>query len=67
MYVRVFICAFCSEPVFACAQHRQVLFEIFMKNYRVRRSVIQTRLSQELGDAVTKADIDRLLKVARAF
>ncbi|KAG9350254.1 hypothetical protein JZ751_026608 [Albula glossodonta] len=42
--------------------HRQVLFEIFMKNYRVRRNVIQTRLSQELGDAVTKADIDRLLK-----
>ncbi|KAI1896591.1 hypothetical protein AGOR_G00096350 [Albula goreensis] len=43
-------------------KHRQVLFEIFMKNYRVRRNVIQTRLSQELGDAVTKADIDRLLK-----
>ncbi|XP_060795602.1 DNA-directed RNA polymerase III subunit RPC5 [Neoarius graeffei] len=43
-------------------RHRQVLFEIFMKNYRVRRNVIQTRLSQELGDAVTKADVDRLLK-----
>ncbi|KAG1935688.1 DNA-directed RNA polymerase III subunit RPC5 [Pimephales promelas] len=41
---------------------RQVLFEIFMKNYRVRRNVIQTRLTQELGDAVTKADVDRLLK-----
>ncbi|XP_036385127.1 DNA-directed RNA polymerase III subunit RPC5 [Megalops cyprinoides] len=43
-------------------KHRQVLFEIFMKNYRVRRSIIQTRLTQELGDAVTKADVDRLLK-----
>ncbi|XP_053496074.1 DNA-directed RNA polymerase III subunit RPC5 [Ictalurus furcatus] len=43
-------------------KHRQVLFEIFMKNYRVRRNIIQTRLTQELGDAVTKADVDRLLK-----
>ncbi|XDV45201.1 hypothetical protein PO909_013337 [Leuciscus waleckii] len=43
-------------------KHRQVLFEIFMKNYRVRRNVIQTRLTQELGDAVTKTDVDRLLK-----
>lgn len=44
-------------------QHRQVLYEIFMKNYRVRRNVIQTRLTQEMGDQVTKADVDRLLKV----
>ncbi|KAF5900668.1 DNA-directed RNA polymerase III subunit RPC5, partial [Clarias magur] len=43
-------------------KHRQVLFEIFMKNYCVRRNVIQTRLTQELGDDVTKADVDRLLK-----
>uniref|UniRef100_A0A8B9KXR1 RNA polymerase III subunit E n=1 Tax=Astyanax mexicanus TaxID=7994 RepID=A0A8B9KXR1_ASTMX len=43
-------------------KHRQILFEIFMKNYRVRRNVIQSRLSQELGDAVTKSDVDRLLK-----
>uniref|UniRef100_A0A4W5LIX1 Polymerase (RNA) III (DNA directed) polypeptide E n=1 Tax=Hucho hucho TaxID=62062 RepID=A0A4W5LIX1_9TELE len=43
-------------------QHRQVLYEIFMKNYRVRRNVIQTRLTQELGDQTTKADMDRLLK-----
>ncbi|NP_997919.1 DNA-directed RNA polymerase III subunit RPC5 [Danio rerio] len=41
---------------------RQILFEIFMKNYRVRRNVIQTRLTQELGDAVNKTDVDRLLK-----
>ncbi|KAK3559884.1 hypothetical protein QTP86_026184 [Hemibagrus guttatus] len=43
-------------------KYRQILFEIFMKNYRVRRNIIQTRLTQELGDAVTKADVDRLLK-----
>lgn len=43
-------------------KHRQVLFELFMKNYRVRRNMIQARLSQELGDAATKADVDRLLK-----
>uniref|UniRef100_A0A673IL73 DNA-directed RNA polymerase III subunit RPC5-like n=1 Tax=Sinocyclocheilus rhinocerous TaxID=307959 RepID=A0A673IL73_9TELE len=43
-------------------KHRQVLYEIFMKNYRVRRSVIQTRLTQELSDAATKTDVDRLLK-----
>ncbi|KAJ8246352.1 hypothetical protein GJAV_G00266780 [Gymnothorax javanicus] len=43
-------------------KHRQVLFELFMKNYRVRRNMVQTRLSQELGDAATKADVDRLLK-----
>lgn len=41
---------------------RHVLFEVFMKNYRVRRNVIQSRLTQELGDAVTKTDVDRLLK-----
>uniref|UniRef100_A0A4W5QQJ2 Polymerase (RNA) III (DNA directed) polypeptide E n=1 Tax=Hucho hucho TaxID=62062 RepID=A0A4W5QQJ2_9TELE len=43
-------------------KHRQVLYELFMKNYRVRRNVIQTRLTQEMGDQVTKADVDRLLK-----
>lgn len=43
-------------------KYRQVLFELFMKNYRVRRNIIQTRLTQELGDAVIKTDVDRLLK-----
>uniref|UniRef100_A0A672K6G7 DNA-directed RNA polymerase III subunit RPC5 C-terminal domain-containing protein n=1 Tax=Sinocyclocheilus grahami TaxID=75366 RepID=A0A672K6G7_SINGR len=49
------------------SQCRQILVPvstvIFMKNYRVRRNMIQTRLTQELGDAVTKTDVDRLLKV----
>lgn len=44
-------------------KYRQLLYEVFMKNFRVRRSAIQARLTQELGeDAVTKADIDRLFK-----
>uniref|UniRef100_A0A8C9TYL0 Polymerase (RNA) III (DNA directed) polypeptide E n=1 Tax=Scleropages formosus TaxID=113540 RepID=A0A8C9TYL0_SCLFO len=43
-------------------KHRHILFDIYMKHYRVRRNVIQTRLTQELGEEVTKADIDRLLK-----
>ncbi|XP_069036943.1 DNA-directed RNA polymerase III subunit RPC5 isoform X1 [Lepisosteus oculatus] len=43
-------------------KHRQLLLELFSKNFRVRRNAIQTRLAQELGDGVTKADIDRLLK-----
>ncbi|XP_030630221.1 DNA-directed RNA polymerase III subunit RPC5 [Chanos chanos] len=43
-------------------KHRQVLFDIFNTNYRVRRNVIQTRLTQEFGDSVTKADVDKLLK-----
>ncbi|KPP73264.1 hypothetical protein Z043_107664 [Scleropages formosus] len=47
-------------------KHRHILFDIYMKHYRVRRNVIQTRLTQELGEDVTKADIDRLLKVHTA-
>ncbi|KAF7660340.1 hypothetical protein LDENG_00283610 [Lucifuga dentata] len=42
-------------------QHRRLLYEVFTKNYRVRRNIIQARLAQELGD-VQKADVDRLLK-----
>lgn len=43
-------------------QHRRLLFDLFTKNYRLRRNVIQARLAQEFGDA-NKADIERLLKV----
>ncbi|MGH0139242.1 UNVERIFIED_CONTAM: hypothetical protein FKN15_068651 [Acipenser sinensis] len=43
-------------------QHRQILLEIFIKNYRVRRNLIQAKLTQEFGDNVTKTDLDRLLK-----
>ncbi|XP_047465817.1 DNA-directed RNA polymerase III subunit RPC5 [Mugil cephalus] len=41
-------------------KHRRLLYEVFTKSYRVRRNIIQARLTQELGD-VSKADMDRLL------
>ncbi|XP_051488124.1 DNA-directed RNA polymerase III subunit RPC5 isoform X2 [Apus apus] len=44
-------------------QHRQVLLEIFSKNYRVRRNVIQNQLSQECGEDLNKQEVDRVLKV----
>ncbi|NXI58345.1 RPC5 polymerase, partial [Chloroceryle aenea] len=43
-------------------QHRQVLLEIFSKNYRVRRNVIQNQLSQECGEDLNKQEVDRVLK-----
>ncbi|XP_071427582.1 DNA-directed RNA polymerase III subunit RPC5 isoform X2 [Pithys albifrons albifrons] len=43
-------------------QHRQVLLEIFSKNYRVRRNVIQSQLSQECGEDLNKQEVDRVLK-----
>ncbi|KAM8889669.1 DNA-directed RNA polymerase III subunit RPC5 [Synchiropus picturatus] len=42
-------------------KHRRLLFEMFTKNYRIRRTQIQAKLNEELGDA-QKADLDRLLK-----
>lgn len=45
-----------------CLKHRQVLLEIFSKNYRVRRNVIQNQLSQDLN----KQEVDRVLKVSSA-
>lgn len=51
-----------SFRCFLFLQHRRLLYDLFAKNYRVRRSTIQTRLAQELGDP-TKAELDRLLHV----
>ncbi|NWH73044.1 RPC5 polymerase, partial [Piaya cayana] len=45
-------------------QHRQVLLEIFSKNYRVRRNVIHSQLSQECGEDLNKQEVDRVLKVS---
>ncbi|XP_053196963.1 DNA-directed RNA polymerase III subunit RPC5 [Scomber japonicus] len=42
-------------------KHRRLLFDLFTKNYRVRRNMVQARLAEEFGD-VSKAEIDRLLK-----
>ncbi|XP_004705789.1 DNA-directed RNA polymerase III subunit RPC5 [Echinops telfairi] len=43
-------------------QHRQVLLEIFSKNYRVRRNMIQSRLAQECGEDLSKQEVDKVLK-----
>uniref|UniRef100_H3B6U4 RNA polymerase III subunit E n=1 Tax=Latimeria chalumnae TaxID=7897 RepID=H3B6U4_LATCH len=43
-------------------QRRQALLEIFFKNYRVRRNVIQVRLNQDSGEDMSKQEVDRLLK-----
>ncbi|XP_067318028.1 DNA-directed RNA polymerase III subunit RPC5-like [Anolis sagrei] len=43
-------------------QHRQILLDIFSKNYRVRRNVIQNRLAQEYGDGIDKQEVDKILK-----
>ncbi|KAB0389304.1 hypothetical protein E2I00_017103 [Balaenoptera physalus] len=43
-------------------QHRQVLLEIFSKNYRVRRNMIQSRLTQECGEDLSKQELDKVLK-----
>lgn len=45
-------------------QHRRLLYDAFTKHYRVRRSALQARLSQEFGD-VSKAEVDRLLHVRK--
>uniref|UniRef100_A0A7N5JL71 RNA polymerase III subunit E n=1 Tax=Ailuropoda melanoleuca TaxID=9646 RepID=A0A7N5JL71_AILME len=42
--------------------HRQVLLEIFSKNYRVRRNMIQSRLTQECGEDLSKQEVDKVLK-----
>ncbi|XP_017289766.1 DNA-directed RNA polymerase III subunit RPC5 [Kryptolebias marmoratus] len=42
-------------------KHRRLLYDLFAKNYRVRRATIQSRLAQELGDP-SKAEVDRLLR-----
>lgn len=51
---------------YSSLQYRRVLYDMFTKNYRLRRNMIQTRLAEELGDA-PKADIDRLLNVRRVM
>uniref|UniRef100_A0A8C3VPI9 RNA polymerase III subunit E n=1 Tax=Catagonus wagneri TaxID=51154 RepID=A0A8C3VPI9_9CETA len=43
-------------------QHRQVLLEMFSKNYRVRRNMIQSRLTQECGEDLSKQEVDKVLK-----
>lgn len=49
--------------MFLLLKHRQVLLEIFSKNYRVRRNMIQSRLTQECGEDLSKQEVDKVLKV----
>lgn len=49
--------------IFLLLKHRQVLLEIFSKNYRVRRNMIQARLTQECGEDLSKQEVDKVLKV----
>ncbi|XP_042364148.1 DNA-directed RNA polymerase III subunit RPC5 [Plectropomus leopardus] len=41
-------------------KHRRLLYDLFNKHYRVRRTMVQAKLAQEFGD-VPKSDIDRVL------
>ncbi|XP_040212765.1 DNA-directed RNA polymerase III subunit RPC5 isoform X1 [Rana temporaria] len=43
-------------------KERQALLELFSKGHRLRRNMIQTRLSQEFGEDLTKQQLDKVLK-----
>lgn len=51
---------------FVALQHRRLLYDLFTKQHRLRRSVVQTRLSQEFGE-VSKAEVNRVLHVRKVF
>lgn len=51
-----------SPRLVAVPQHRRLLYDLFTRNYRVKRSAVQARLAQEFGD-VSKAEVDRLFQV----
>ncbi|KAG8145643.1 putative DNA-directed RNA polymerase III subunit RPC5-like protein, partial [Naja naja] len=53
-----FSCCFCL--IFL--KHRQILLEIFSKNYRVRRNIIQNQLAREYGEDLDKQEVDKVLK-----
>ncbi|XP_077357964.1 DNA-directed RNA polymerase III subunit RPC5-like [Festucalex cinctus] len=44
-----------------CDKQRHLLYDMFTKTYRLKRTAVQARLNEEFGD-VPKADVDRLLK-----
>ncbi|KAM9305142.1 DNA-directed RNA polymerase III subunit RPC5 [Gastrophryne carolinensis] len=43
-------------------KERQALLELFSKGHRLRRNVIQTGMSQEFGEGLTKQQLDKILK-----
>ncbi|XP_030019470.1 DNA-directed RNA polymerase III subunit RPC5 [Sphaeramia orbicularis] len=42
-------------------KHRRLLYDLFSKNYRIRRTMLQAKLAQELSEP-SKEDMDRLLR-----
>uniref|UniRef100_A0A6I8QCI9 Polymerase (RNA) III (DNA directed) polypeptide E (80kD) n=1 Tax=Xenopus tropicalis TaxID=8364 RepID=A0A6I8QCI9_XENTR len=43
-------------------QLRQELLDLFLTGHRLRRNLIQTKLSQKFGDALNKQQVDKVLK-----
>ncbi|KAM4025700.1 DNA-directed RNA polymerase III subunit RPC5 [Anomaloglossus baeobatrachus] len=43
-------------------KERQTLLELFSKVHRMRRNAIQTRMSQEFGESLSKPQLDKVLK-----
>ncbi|XP_068100722.1 DNA-directed RNA polymerase III subunit RPC5 isoform X1 [Hyperolius riggenbachi] len=43
-------------------KERQALLELFCKGHRLRRNIIQAKLSQEFGESLTKQLLDKVLK-----
>lgn len=57
-------CANSASYLPSFSKHRQILLEIFSKNYRVRRNVIQNQLAQGYGEDLDKQEVDKVLKVS---
>ncbi|XP_073399085.1 DNA-directed RNA polymerase III subunit RPC5 [Dendrobates tinctorius] len=56
---KVFALWTCGDPY---DKERQTLLELFSKGHRLRRNAIQTRMSQEFGESVSKLQLDKVLK-----
>lgn len=41
---------------------RQTVLEVFSKNYRVRKNVIQSRISEEFAEEPSKQEVDKIIK-----
>lgn len=63
LFINVSVLDNSRNNMFLLPKHRQVLLEIFSKNYRVRRNMIQARLTQECGEDLSKQEVDKVLKV----
>lgn len=62
LFINVSVLDNSRNNMFLLPKHRQVLLEIFSKNYRVRRNMIQARLTQECGEDLSKQEVDKVLK-----